>query len=114
MYTTICTQPAVRPPVGYKHQGRQAILHQSDGGKQGVDRLQREAPLRMWSETHGGPDKLAKEGGNHNAFEILYEERREDRSGGLDSVHSQCSIGLEDTSEKIGSTIAEDFKKLSS
>ena len=65
----MCTQPAVSPPVGYKHQGRQAILHQSEGGKQGIDRLQQEAPLRVWSEIHRGLNKIKEEGGKSLGFE---------------------------------------------
>ena len=85
----MCTQPAVSPPVGYKHQSRQAILHQSEGGKQGVDRLQQEAPLRVWSERHRGLNKIKEEGGKSLRFEedcdflLKGEERRRNRCSGF-------------------------------
>ena len=55
-------------------------------------------------------NKFAKEEGI-TILKPFFKEKRKAGRGVLIFVHSQCSIGLEDTSEKIGSTIAEDFKK---
>ena len=100
MYTAMCTQPAVSPPVGYKHQGRQAILHQSDGGKLGIDRLQREAPLRVWSEIHRRPNKPAKEGGESQSFRNTLRATKRSGGGVLDfppeEVRPGGHIGEED------------------
>ena len=114
MYTAMCTRPTASLPVEYEYQSMQATLHQSDGGRPGADQLQQRALTRMWSESHRGPNKLAEEGGKHCDFKrvsisLRGEERRRKRR--LDFFRSQCSIGLEDTSEKIRSTIAEDFDK---
>ena len=48
---------------------------------------------------------------NSRGFRFSLRGEGEDGRGVLIFFRSQCSIGLEDTSEKIGSTIAEDFKK---
>ena len=63
VYTAMCTQLTDSSPAGYKHQHVHGVLHQSDGGRPSADQPQRIALMRMWSEPHRGPNKLAKEEG---------------------------------------------------
>ena len=46
----------------------------------------------------------------HEGFDF-FKRRGRKRKRRLDFFLSQCSIGLEDTSKKIGSTIADEFKE---
>ena len=94
----------------------QFALHQSDGGRPSTDQPQQRAPTRVWSEPHRGPNKLAKEGGKRCDFKrvaisLRGEERR--RKGRLDffSLPMNRWPGGHKRN-KIGSKIADDFKKL--
>ena len=64
MCTTMCTQSTRVSPAEYEHQDARDRLHQSDGGRPYVDQLQQTTQIRVWSETHRGPNKLAKRGEN--------------------------------------------------
>ena len=84
MYTAMCTRPTASLPVEYEYQSMHVALHEPDGGRPGADQLQQRAPTRLWSKSHGGPNKLAEEGGKRCDFErvsisLRGEERRRKR-----------------------------------
>ena len=68
VYMAMCTQLTDSSPAGYKHQHVHGVLHQSDGGRSDTDQPQQTAPTRVWSESHQGPNKFAKEGGGKLAI----------------------------------------------
>ena len=107
MCTTMCTQSTCVSPARYKHQHVLGVLHQSDGGKSSADQLQQKESTLVWSESHQGPNKFVKKKG----VRFFFKREEEETEGRLDFLSLPMLIGLEDTSEEIGSTTVEEFKK---